>query len=310
MKEITVISGKGGTGKTSLTAALAVAGSDLLICDCDVDAADLHLILNPEIKETHVFEGAWSATINPDKCTDCGICSDYCNFEAISLNEEHKRIINPFLCEGCRLCERLCPAGAITSSRSTVNQWFISDTRSGPMVHAVMGAGEENSGKLVTQVRKAGRQVANKLNRKYILNDGPPGTGCATIASVTGADAVLLILEPSITSLHDAERVIQLVQKFDIPIYALINKVSINPQLSKKIAGFLQRKRIELLGEIPFDKSMIEAMIRGQSINEYLPGSGTSKTIAHVWAQLTNDTGRSGDREADSSNQILPTHTD
>ena len=287
MKEITVISGKGGTGKTSLTAALAVAGSDLVICDCDVDAADLHLILHPEIKETHVFEGAWSATINPDKCKDCGTCSEHCKFEAISVNEAGKRIINPFLCEGCRLCERLCPSVAITSERSRNNSWFISETRRGPMVHASMGPGEENSGKLVTQVRRAGRDLASKLNLRYILNDGPPGTGCATIASVTGSDAVLLILEPSITSLHDADRVIKLVEKFNIPIYALINKASMNIEMAKNIAGFLKRKGITLLGEIPFDKSIIEALIKGLTINEYQPKSDTSKIICSAWQQLT-----------------------
>lgn len=287
MKEITVISGKGGTGKTSLTAALTAAGSDVVICDCDVDAADLHLILNPEIGETHVFEGAWSATINPDKCSDCGICAENCRFEAITLNEKNKLQVNPFSCEGCRLCERLCPAEAITSKRSKANHWFVSDTRMGPMVHARMGPGEENSGKLVTRIRRAGRDLALKQNRKYMLNDGPPGTGCATIASVTGADAVLLILEPSITSLHDADRVIQLVQQFNIPIYALINKASINPELSKKITGFLQAKEIDLLGEIPFDKSIVEAMISGLSINEYQPDSRISKTICFAWDRLT-----------------------
>ncbi len=287
MKEITVISGKGGTGKTSLTAALASAGSDMVLCDCDVDAADLHLIMNPEVRETHIFKGAWSAEIHPEKCTDCGICSEYCRFEAITLNKENKRQIDSYKCEGCRLCERICPSQAITSTRSVNNFWFVSDTRRGPMVHARMGAGEENSGKLVTQVRKKARELALQNNLQFILSDGPPGTGCPTIASLTGADAVLVIIEPSITSLHDADRVIQLVQQFKIPVYALINKSTINPEMTGKIALFLKNRELPLIGEIPFDKSIVEAMVKGLSINEYQPDSEISKTICSVWSQLT-----------------------
>ena len=289
MKEITVISGKGGTGKTSLTAALASAGSNMVLCDCDVDAADLHLILNPQIRETHIFEGAWSAKIDPDKCIDCGTCSEYCKFEAITLNKENRHQIDPFQCEGCRLCERICPSSAITSSRSLNNHWFVSETRMGPMVHAEMGPGEENSGKLVSQVRKKGRDLALKHNHQYILTDGPPGTGCTTIASLTGADTVLLVIEPSITSLHDAERVILLVAQFNIPLYALINKATINPEMARQISNFLKNKAIPVLGEIPFSKIFVEAMVRGQSIHEYEPGSEISKTINSVWSQLSDN---------------------
>lgn len=287
MKEFTVISGKGGTGKTSLTAALAAAGSDMVICDCDVDAADLHLILDPKVGETHVYEGAYSAEIDPDKCTDCGICSEYCRFEAIFVNKDQKREVDPYICEGCRLCERICPSQAITSTRSLNNLWFVSETRHGPMVHAHMGPGEENSGKLVTEVRRKAKELARELDLKYILTDGPPGTGCATIASVTGADATLVVIEPSLTSLHDAERVIELVQKFKIPVYALINKASINPEMGEKIARFLDSKSVPLLGEIPFDKSMVQAMIQELSINEYQPESEISATINKVWSCLS-----------------------
>ncbi len=287
MKEFTVISGKGGTGKTSLTAALAAAGSDMVICDCDVDAADLHLILDPKVGETHVYEGAYCAEIDPEKCTDCGLCSEYCRFDAIFVNKANKREIDPYVCEGCRLCERICPSQAITSSRSLNNHWFVSETRHGPMVHALMGPGEENSGKLVTEVRRKAKELARELNLKYILTDGPPGTGCATIASVTGSDATLVVIEPSISSLHDAERVIELVQKFKIPVYALINKASINPEMGAKIARFLKSKSVPLLGEIPFDKSMVQAMIQELSINEYQPESEISATINKVWTSLS-----------------------
>jgi MinD superfamily P-loop ATPase len=287
MKEITIVSGKGGTGKTSLTAALASAGSNMVLCDCDVDAADLHLILDPKIKETHIFEGSWCVEIDSEKCKDCGICVEYCKFEAISVNKDNRRQVDPFKCEGCRLCERICPSQAICSTRSLENRWFVSNTHRGPMVHAMMGPGEENSGKLVSRVRKKAREIANELNLQYILNDGPPGTGCATIASVTGADAVLIIMEPSLSSLHDAERLIQLVQNFKIPLFALINKSTINLKMTAQITQFLESREIPLIGEVPFDTNIVEAMIRGLSINDYQPNSLISRTIKSVWSQLS-----------------------
>jgi MinD superfamily P-loop ATPase len=286
MKEIAVISGKGGTGKTSIAAALASAGSDMVLCDCDVDAADLHLIMHPDIKETHLFEGGWIVKINAEKCADCGICSEYCRFDAITRNEGDQPSIDPYKCEDCRLCERICPSQAITSSRSRNNSWFVSDTRCGLMVHALMGPGEENSGKLVSVVRKRARELADQDNLKYILTDGPPGTGCATIASVTGADAVLVVIEPSITSLHDARRVIELVRKFDIPVYAMINKYTINSEMVKQVETLLETISVPLLGKLPFDRTIVEAMIHGKTILEFLPESESSLTIHSVWSQL------------------------
>lgn len=288
MKEISILSGKGGTGKTSLTAALASAGSDMILCDCDVDAADLHLILDPEIKETHIFEGAWSAEIDPERCDDCHICAEHCKFEAIFINKTKRLEIDPFKCEGCRLCERICPSGAISSTRSTESRWYISDTRHGPMVHASMGPGEDNSGKLVSLIRKKARDLAKDLHLQYILTDGPPGIGCPTIASVTGTDAVLIIIEPSLTSLHDAERLIQLVQSFQIPIYAVINKSTINPGMINQIENFLEKSKIPLLAKIPFDTNIVEAMVNGLSISEYQPESTISGIITGVWTQLSN----------------------
>lgn len=290
MKEITIISGKGGTGKTSITAALATAGQEMVLCDCDVDAADLHLILKPEIKESHIFEGAWLAQINPNKCNDCGICTQYCKFDAITLDEGNRHKIDPYQCEGCRLCERVCPSKAISSSRSKNSNWMISETRAGIMLHAHMGPGEENSGKLVSLLRKKSRELAASGNYQYILSDGPPGTGCATIASITGSDAILIVIEPSLTSLHDAERVIQLAQSFDIPIYALINKASINPEMARKISSFLSDNATNYLGNLPFDTRVVEAMVTGKSINEYAPNSEFSMHISTIWNQLTSST--------------------
>jgi MinD superfamily P-loop ATPase len=287
MREITVISGKGGTGKTTLTAALAAAGSNMVLCDGDVDAADLHLILHPEIRETHNFEGSWQAQIHLDMCTHCGICSEYCRFDAIVINGEKNRKIDPFKCEGCRLCERICPSGAITSLRSLNNSWFVSDTRFGPMVHAQMGPGEENSGKLVTRVRTRARELASANHSANILTDGPPGTGCPAIASITGTDAVLVVIEPSKTSLHDAKRVIELAGGFKIPVYALINKHDIHPETTSQIEAFLEESSIPLLGKIPFEKKIVEAMIEGKSICEYDPGSDIAGTLRSAWERIS-----------------------
>lgn len=286
MKEITIISGKGGTGKTTVTAALATLGDKLVLCDSDVDAPDLHLILKPHILESHVFEGSWLATIDQDLCSKCGICAEYCRFDAISSNED-QWTIHPFKCEGCRLCERICPSSAISSERNTNNAWFVSQTRAGLMTHARMGAGEENSGKLVTKVRQKARELAKLNGIEYLLTDGPPGTGCATIASVTGADAVLLVLEPSLSSLHDADRVIELVQGFNIPVFALINKYDIHPGMTRQIEEYLEQGQVKLLGKIPFDERVVQAMIQEKSIHEFDPDSLLAQSFASIWKQLS-----------------------
>lgn len=287
MKEITVISGKGGTGKTTITAALATAGKNMVLCDGDVDAADLHLVLEPQIKESHVFEGSWVAHIDNELCAHCGICSEYCRFEAISVNDSGQREIDPFKCEGCRLCERICPSKAITSTRSSNNTWHVSDTRSGIMVHARMGPGEENSGKLVSKVREKARELATQNNADFILTDGPPGTGCPVIASITGTDAVVVVIEPSLSSLHDAARVIELVEGFKIPIFALINKYDIHPGTSEKIESFLKDHAIPLIGKIPFDQVVVKAMLAGKSVPEYAPDSEIAHIVYSSWKQLS-----------------------
>ncbi len=286
MKEITILSGKGGTGKTSITAALASVAQNAVFCDSDVDAADLHLILQPEIKEQHTFYSAWVATIDKNQCTGCGLCMDYCRFHAIHYNQEKELEIHPFQCEGCRLCERLCPEKAIRSERSSDNYWYVSDTRLGLLVHAKMGPGEENSGKLVTQVRKTSQEQATESGAHYIINDGPPGIGCAAISAITGTDKVLLVIEPTKSGWHDAERLIELINIFDIPAFALINKYDINVEVAQKIENRLRQKQIPLLGKLPFDKKMVKAMIKSQTIVEYDPGCEISTTIEHAWQKL------------------------
>jgi len=289
MKELTVLSGKGGTGKTSVTAALASLASNIVICDNDVDAANLHLLAQPKVLEEHVFLGGWLATINEDVCVGCGLCSDNCNFDAIHLSDGGKYYVNPYQCEGCRLCERLCPVGAITSNQSDNNQWFVSDSRFGKMVHAHMGPGEENSGKLVTKIRKRASEEGKNINASWVINDGPPGVGCATIASLTGVDAVLLVVEPSKSGWHDAERLIRLANKFEIPIWAIINKYDINPEVSSEFENFFKELDIKVIGRLPFDETMVLSMVEGKSIVEYSPDSEISKQLLGAWDILNNE---------------------
>lgn len=286
MKEITILSGKGGTGKTSITAAIGSIASSVVFCDNDVDAADLHLIMKPAIREEHTYIGAWTASIDQSSCIDCGICTDHCRFDAIHPDSHGKLEINPFKCEGCRLCERLCPVQAISSLQSTNNNWYVSDTRFGTLVHAKMGPGEENSGKLVSVVRKRARELAVEGNARYLINDGPPGIGCAAISSLTGTDLVIMVIESTISGFHDAGRLYELIQSFSIPTYALINKFDINPVSTAQIEEFLKEKSIPLIGKIPFDRNMVNAMVKGKTIVEYSDQIEASKVIIEAWGKL------------------------
>jgi MinD superfamily P-loop ATPase len=286
MKEITILSGKGGTGKTSITAAIASVAENAVFCDNDVDAADLHLIFDPEIKETHTFFSGYKATIHDDACTRCGICYDHCRFDAIHYKEFGGLYVNHFQCEGCRLCERVCPVNAITSERNSNNFWYVSDTRFGKLVHAKMGPGEENSGKLVSEIRGQAKSIAKQAGNDYVINDGPPGIGCAAISSVTGTNAVLLVIEPTNSGFHDIKRVIDLIESFSIPSFAVVNKFDINPEVTAGIEIFLKDKNIPLLAKLPFDKKMVEAMVEGKTIVEYAPSSEISKKIKEVWEKI------------------------
>jgi MinD superfamily P-loop ATPase len=289
MTEITILSGKGGAGKTSVAAAIASLTKNAVFCDNDVDAADLHLIFNPQIKEEHEFSSGSKAVIDPEKCSVCGLCMEQCRFNAIHLNEHGIPEVKPFQCEGCRLCERICPEQAITSIQFNNNKWFVSETRFGPLVHARMGAGEENSGRLVTEIRKKAREIAIEKAADYIINDGPPGIGCPVIASVTGTGKVLLVIEPSLSGLHDAKRLHQLVKSFKIPVVAVINKFDINEEITRKAENFLKENQIQLLGKIPYDTLLVESIVNKQTILEFAPENKISKTIKSIWQQLSEN---------------------
>jgi MinD superfamily P-loop ATPase len=286
MKEITILSGKGGAGKTSIAAALASVVQNAVFCDNDVDAADLHLIFNPEIKESYTFSSGNKAVINTEECTNCGLCADYCRFDAIHSNDSGQLEVNHFQCEGCRLCERVCPAEAITIIKNNNNLWYVSETRFGTLVHAKMGPGEENSGKLVTEVRRKAREIATKLKADFIVNDGPPGIGCSAIASVTGTDLVLLVIEPTLSGLHDAARLVELAESFKIPIHAVINKFDINTEITRKVEKYLSDKNIPLAGKLAFEPKMVESMVVEQTILEFAPDENISRDFFSIWDKI------------------------
>jgi MinD superfamily P-loop ATPase len=279
MKELVVISGKGGTGKTSLLAAFATLASDKVLCDADVDAADLHLIMNPQILERHDFESGHTAIINPEKCTQCGLCRDLCRWHAIS----EKFVVDSITCEGCGVCYYFCPEKAIDFPVNTCGEWYISDTRFGPMAHARLGIAEENSGKLVTLIRQEGKKLAEKKNLDLILTDGPPGIGCPVIASLGGASAVLIVTEPTVSGSHDMERVAELAAFFKVPTMVCVNKYDLNTDQTQSIKNFAAAKNITVVGRIPFDPVFTKAMVQGKTIFEYDGHSDASNAVKKIW---------------------------
>jgi len=284
MRELIVISGKGGTGKTSLAAAFASLAENGVLCDADVDAADLHLLMEPDIKKRSDFQGGGIAVINPEKCTQCGLCRDLCRFDAISENFE----VDHIDCEGCGVCVDLCPEQAIDFPVKTCGEWFISETRFGPMVHARLGIAEENSGKLVTLVRQEAKELAKKKNLDLIITDGPPGIGCPVIASIGGASAVLIVAEPTVSGIHDMGRVAQLAAYFKVPSMLCVNKFDLNLDQTQAIEDLAKKKKMNVLGEIPFDPIFIESMIQGQTIFEHNKESETSSIVKQIWNKIIN----------------------
>jgi len=285
IKELVIISGKGGTGKTSLMAAFASLAKNKVLCDADVDAADLHLITNPQIMRRNDFQAGNTAVINKDLCTECGLCREMCRWDAIGDSYE----VYSIGCEGCGVCVHFCPETAIEFPENTCGEWFVSDTRCGPMVHARLGIAEENSGKLVTLVRQEARKLANDRNIGLILTDGPPGVGCPVIASIGGASAVLIVTEPTVSGKHDMKRVAQLAAHFNIPALVCVNKFDLNLELTREIETYAEEKDIACLGRIPFDPIFIKAMIQAQTILEYNTGSKAGQATKEIWQRLSTE---------------------
>ncbi len=286
MKEIVVISGKGGTGKTSVTASLAVlAENDAVIADCDVDAADMHLLMKPVIEKSENFFSGVIAKIDEDKCTNCGMCADVCRFNAIPvINDQHT--INSLNCEGCGYCEKVCPVDAITMPEQNVGDWYVSKTKiENTLVHAKLGIGAENSGKLVAKVKNEAKRIAEENNKDYIIVDGSPGIGCPVVSSLSGANFVVLVTEPSLSGLHDLKRVYELVKKFNLKAGCIINKYDINKDVTKDIIHFLNDESIEYIASLPYDENFTKAMTFGKTIVEYDQGE-LKDLIISSWEKI------------------------
>jgi len=281
MKQIVIISGKGGTGKTVMTGAFASLAKNHVMADCDVDAADLHLLLQPKIKERHDFRSGLSASIDKKNCQQCGKCIAACRFNAIS----DSFVIDHVSCEGCAFCSHICPVNAIKMEENLAGEWFISETRFGPMVHAKLGIAEENSGKLVSLVRKQAKELAEKGNYDWVIIDGAPGIGCPVIASLTGIDCAVVVTEPTLSGLHDALRVIEVTSHFNVPSKMVINKYDLNPEMSEKIEEHCAKNGIALIGKVRFDKTVVEAMVEGKTIMEY-KDTPVKDEIKSIWERL------------------------
>lgn len=288
MKEIVIISGKGGTGKTSVAAALAFMEKSVVMADCDVDAADLHLILKPIVESREDFYSGVKAVIDPEKCSSCGHCEEICRFHAISHQGPHYQV-DPLDCEGCGYCYWVCPVKAIELPEQKVGQCFISRTKLGcKLVHAKLGIGADNSGKLVARVKKSAKQQAEMTGMDYMLVDGSPGIGCPVIASLAGADFVLLVTEPSLAGLSDLKRVWELAAQFRIPASCIINKADLNPQITEQIKEFLLQNNILMVDEIPYDEDFSRAITLGQSLVEYNPAKWQPR-FARIWKLITKE---------------------
>ncbi|MCK5241234.1 ATP-binding protein [bacterium] len=293
MKELVVISGKGGTGKTSMVASFAALAGRLVLADCDVDAADLHLVLEPEIIEQEDFSGGSRARIITEKCSACGKCREVCRFNAISFDGRENHMVektcqvDPIACEGCGVCKYFCPENAIDFSRAVNGEWYVSNTRTGPMVHAKLGIAEENSGKLVSLVRTQAKKIAQEQKHAIVLIDGSPGIGCPVIASITGADLVLVVTEPTLSGLHDLERVADLTKHFNIKTLVCINKWDLNQELSQKIEDMAKQKNLTMAGKIRYDQLVTKAQIKKQAVVEYTQ-AGIAKDIVEVWTKVND----------------------
>jgi len=280
MREIVVLSGKGGTGKTSIVGSLAVLAREKVLADCDVDAADLHLLLKPSIRQESEFWSGQVAFIDRTKCTQCGLCQKLCRFHAIS-----NFTVDPVSCEGCGFCFQVCPTKAITMKENLSGHLFVSDTRYGPLVHARLGIAQENSGKLVARVRQEARQIAEENGMEYIISDGPPGIGCPVISSLSGANLAVLITEPTLSGIHDLKRVLDVSRHFGIPAIVCINKFDLNEENTEQIESFCDAENIFIAAKIPYDNIVTEALVHGVPVVEYTENR-VSTAIKGLWGKI------------------------
>jgi MinD superfamily P-loop ATPase len=292
MKEILVLSGKGGTGKTTLIGSLAALVRHKVLADCDVDAADLHLLLSPRVRERHEFWSGVRASVDSELCNACGTCMEICQFNAIEISGGDGASIDPLSCEGCGVCAHFCPEKAISLHDKLCGAWFLSDTAYGPMVHAALDIGEENSGKLVSLVKRNARELAEREDAQWILVDGPPGIGCPVIASLSGADLVLVVTEPTSSGLHDLVRVLDLAEHFKLPACVCINKWDLSRDLADRIEQSCSMRGIPLLGRIPFDPAAITSLVAGKPIVDYDNGPAAA-SIRQLWQALEEMADRS-----------------
>lgn len=295
MKEIVVISGKGGTGKTSITAAFAVlGGTDVVVADCDVDAADMHLLLEPDFATDEAFFSGELAVIDQDLCSGCGACADVCRYDAIPV-VDGKYVVDDLSCEGCGYCARVCPDDAITNVPQNVGNWYRSRIKTGTtMVHAKLAIGADNSGKLVARVKNEAKQVAEETGRPLVLVDGSPGIGCPVVSSLSGAAFAVLVTEPTISGLHDLKRVYQLVKMFGIKAGCIINKSDLNDAVLTDLRSFLADEDIVKLAEIPYDERFTEAMTNGQTIVEWDPP--LAAVVGDCWSRIKDIVNTTQDR--------------
>ncbi len=295
MKELLVISGKGGTGKTSIAGSFAVLAESKVLADCDVDAADLHLLLNPIIRTTSEFRASKQAVLDPAKCVGAGQCSasaacaEACRFGAITLSRgtgagASLAHIDPVSCEGCGVCARACPHGAISMEDVVSGHWFVSDTAYGPMVHARLGTAQENSGKLVTEVRREARSIAEKQGLDYIITDGPPGIGCPVIASMSGVDLALIVTEPTVAGTHDMQRAVELARHFGVKTTVCINKYDLHETGAEQIEEYCRNEGVEVAGKIPFDEEVVGALVRGVPV--VTREGEAARAIRQLWANV------------------------
>ncbi|MEW5937269.1 MAG: ATP-binding protein [Candidatus Thermoplasmatota archaeon] len=281
VKELTVISGKGGSGKTTIAASFAALAKGPVIADADVDAADMHILLQPKIKHKEVFTGLDIAQKDDDKCIGCGKCFEHCRYGAFDADFT----LHPEKCEGCAVCAIVCPADAIQMIERNAGEAYVSDTRFGPLVHAKLHAGEEASGKLVALVRQRAKEVAEETGKELIIIDGPPGTGCTVIASLTGVDIVLVVFEPTLSGIHDAKRIIEVARHFGIPVLACINKYDINEENTEQIMRFCKEENIGVVGKLAYDETATKAMMAEKTVIEYSDGC-LAQGIKEIWKRI------------------------